>query len=95
MLVLIFGTLQSESCKLSTYWRQLDSNPSPYHEPSTSLTRYQLSGLEVDFKKVGCAAQIIEIALIKMGARPKACSTPLKSFSKVGHRCKTVYEIDP
>ena len=25
------------------FWRRQDSNPGPYHEPSTSLTRYQLS----------------------------------------------------
>ena len=40
----------------------------------------------VDFIKVGRKAQIIEIALLKLGARRKALSTPLKSFSKVGRR---------
>ena len=38
----------------------------------------------VDFIKVGGKAQIIEIALLKLGAQRKAHSTPLKSFSKVG-----------
>ena len=40
----------------------------------------------VDFKKVGRTAQIIEIALLKLCARRKARSMPLKSFSKVGRR---------
>ena len=40
----------------------------------------------IDFIKVGPMAQIIEIALLKLGARRKAHSTPLKSFSKVGRR---------
>ena len=40
----------------------------------------------VDFIKVGHTAQIIEIALLKLGARGKVHSTPLKSFSKVGSR---------
>ena len=42
----------------------------------------------VDFIKVGRTAQIIEIALLKLGARRKARSTPLKSFSKVGRRAQ-------
>ena len=53
----------------------------------------------VDFIKVGRKAQIIEIALLKLGARRKARSTPVKSFSKVQRKAqigrKTVYEIDP
>ena len=40
----------------------------------------------VDFIKVERTAQIIEIALLKLGTRRKARSTPLKSFSKVGRR---------
>ena len=40
----------------------------------------------VCFIKVGLKAQIIEIALSKLGARRKACRTPVKSFSKVGRR---------
>ena len=40
----------------------------------------------VDFIKVGCMAQIIEIALLKLGAQRKWRSTPLKRFSKVGCR---------
>ena len=42
----------------------------------------------VDFIKVGRKVQIIEIALSKLGARRKARPTPLKSFSKVGHRAR-------
>ena len=42
----------------------------------------------VDFIKVGRKAQIIEIALSKLGARRKARRTPLKSFSKVGRRAR-------
>ena len=42
----------------------------------------------VDFIKVGRKAQIIEIALSKLGARRKARPTPLKSFSKVGRRAR-------
>ena len=42
----------------------------------------------VYFVKVGRMAQIIEIALLKLGARHKAHSTPLKSFSKVGRRAQ-------
>ena len=42
----------------------------------------------VDFIKVGRKAQIIEIALSKLGAQRKACPTPLKSFSKVGRRAQ-------
>ena len=40
----------------------------------------------VDFIKNGRKAQIIEIALSKLGARRKAGPTPLKSFSKVRRR---------
>ena len=40
----------------------------------------------VDFIKVWRKAQIIEIALSKLGARRKVHPRPLKSFSKVGHR---------
>ena len=42
----------------------------------------------VDFIKVGRMAQIIEMALLKLGARRKGHSTPLKSFSKVGRRAQ-------
>ena len=42
----------------------------------------------VDFIKVGRKAQIIEIALSKLGARRKAGRTPVKSFSKVGRRAR-------
>ena len=42
----------------------------------------------VDFIKVWRTAQIIEIALSKLGTRRKACSTLLKSFSIVGRRAK-------
>ena len=42
----------------------------------------------VDFIKVGRKAQIKEIALLKLGVRRKARSTPLKSFSKVGRRAQ-------
>ena len=42
----------------------------------------------VDFIKVGRKAQIIEIDLLKLGARRKARSTPVKSFSKVGRRAR-------
>ena len=38
------------------------------------------------FLLLGRTVQIIEIALWKLGARHKARSTPLKSFSKVGRR---------
>ena len=41
-------------------------------------------GPGVDFMKVGRKVQIIEIALLKLGARHKARSTPQKSISKVG-----------
>ena len=44
----------------------------------------------VDFIKVGRKAQIIEIALSKLGARRKARRTPLKSFSKVGRRAQKI-----
>ena len=51
------------------------------------------------FHKDRRMAQIIEIALLKLGARRKARSTPVKSFSKVQRKAqigrKTVYEIDP
>ena len=42
----------------------------------------------VDFIKVGCTAQIIEIALLKLGARRKVRLTPVKSFSEVGRRAR-------
>ena len=42
----------------------------------------------VDFIKVGSKAQIIEIALSKLGMRHKAHPMPLKSFSKVGRRAQ-------
>ena len=42
----------------------------------------------VDFIKVGRKAQIIEIALSKLGARRKARRTPVKSFSKLEHRAR-------
>ena len=42
----------------------------------------------VDFIIVGRRVQIIEIALIKLGAMRKAHSTPIKSFSKVGRRAQ-------
>ena len=52
-------------------------------------------GSGVYFIKVGCKAQIIEIALSRLWAWRKARRTPLKSFSKVGRRAQKVYEIDP
>ena len=42
----------------------------------------------VDFIKAGRMAQIIEMALLKLGPWRKARSTPLKSFSKVGPRAQ-------
>ena len=42
----------------------------------------------VDFIKVGRKAQIIEIALSKLGAQHKERPTPLKSFSKVWRRAR-------
>ena len=42
----------------------------------------------VDFIKVGRRTQIIEIALLKLGAQRKALSTPLKSFSEVGSKAQ-------
>ena len=50
------------------------------------VSRFPCPG--VDFIKVGRKAQIIEIDLLKLGARRKARSTPVKSFSKVGRRAK-------
>ena len=49
----------------------------------------------LDFIKVGRTAQIIEIALLKLGAWRKAHSKPLKASQKLGIGSKTVYEIDP
>ena len=49
----------------------------------------------VDFIKVGRTAQIVEIALLKLGAWRKGCSTPLKASQKLGVGRKKVYEIDP
>ena len=43
---------------------------------------------EVDFIKIGCTAQIKEIALLKLGAQHKSRSLPLKSFSKVKRRAQ-------
>ena len=54
------------------------------HPTTGSSTRQP----RVDFIKVGRKAQIMEIALSKLGARRKANPTPLKSFSKVGRRAR-------
>ena len=43
----------------------------------------------VDFLKVGRTAQILEIALLKLGTLCKGRYTPLKSFSKVGQFMKS------
>ena len=51
------------------------------------LTRYHKT-VQVDFIKVGRKVQIIEKALLKLDARRKGRSTPLKSFSKVGRRAQ-------
>ena len=68
-----------------------------FRKKSQPLTDHSPSG--VDFIKVGRTAQIIEIARLKLGARRKAHSTPLKSFSKVGRRVqkrrKTVMKSTP
>ena len=60
-----------------------------------SLQRYASQG---QFHKSWAHGANIEIALLKLGARRKARSTPVKSFSKVGRKVqigrKTVYEID-
>ena len=42
----------------------------------------------VDFIKDGRMAQIIEIALLKLGTWRKVRSTPLRSFSKAGRRAQ-------
>ena len=51
------------------------------------------------FHKSWAQGANIEIALLKLGARHKARSTSVKSFSKVGRKAqigrKTVYEIAP
>ena len=57
------------------------------------------SSIRGRFHKSWAHGANIEIALLKLGARRKARSTPVKSFSKVGRKAqigrKTVYEIDP
>ena len=53
-----------------------------------TFTSFDVTQSGVDFIKVGPMAQIIEIALLKLGAQRKARTKPLKSFSKVGRRAQ-------
>ena len=72
----------------SLHWIQ------PCGEYFGAMVKIQIDNLDlalrlgVDFIKVGRTAQIIEIALLKLGAWRKARSTPLKSFSKVGRTAR-------
>ena len=74
------GKKTTVKIKYVIFWR--------YCKNIISVLSFLRSGPGVDFIKFGCTVQIIEIALLKLGARRRARSTPLKSFSKVGRRAQ-------